>query len=199
MRSLAGLVLLAGPALGGPGAPMRKPTIAVAVVGDSSGTTLDVLGPILRDAFGAEVVEAPPVELPRSAFDPARRQWLSTGLLDVLAAAKKPAWDRLLGIADVDLFATGLNFVFGEADPDRGVAVFSIARLRSGADDALFRRREATEAIHELGHAFGLSHCENPDCVMWFSNSLAESDRKGTRFCADHTRALAGALSRLRR
>ena len=199
MSSLAGLLLLAGPALSGPGAPTRKPTIAVAIVGDSSGAPLDPLGPILRDAFGAEVVGAPRVELPRTAFDPSRRQWRSTGLLDVLAAAKKPAWDRLLGIADVDLYAPGLNFVFGEADPGRGIAVFSVARLRSAADDALFRRREATEAIHELGHAFGLSHCENPDCVMWFSNTLAESDRKGTRFCADHAPALADAISRLRR
>jgi predicted Zn-dependent protease len=27
-------------------------------------------------------------------------------------------------------------------------------------------------------------------CVMWFSNTLAESDRKGTRFCAAHAAEL---------
>jgi len=38
-----------------------------------------------------------------------------------------PDWLRLLGIAEVDLYAPDLNFVFGEADERRGVAVFSTA------------------------------------------------------------------------
>jgi len=28
--------------------------------------------------------------------------------------------------------------------------------------------------IGELGHTFGLGHCENPRCVMFFSNSLMD-------------------------
>lgn len=66
----------------------------------------------------------------------------------------------------------------------RGVAVFSLARLRSGADEALLSRRAETEAVHELGHTYGLSHYDDPTCVMWFSNTLSESDRKGPNFCA---------------
>jgi hypothetical protein len=27
------------------------------------------------------------------------------------------------------------------------------------------------EAMHELGHTFGLGHCADPACVMWFSNN----------------------------
>jgi archaemetzincin len=114
-----------------------------------------------------------------------------TRLLDALASAKRPQWERLLGIAGVDLYVPELNFVFGEADPRRGVAVFSLSRLRAGADEVLFLRRAATEAIHELGHTYGLSHCADPTCVMWFSNTLAESDRKGTRFCPRHAREIA--------
>ena len=135
--------------------------------------------PAVAAAFARDVVVSEAVDLPVSARDERRRQYLSTALLDVVERAHRPAWERLLGVADVDLFAAGLNFVFGEADPRAGVAVMSLARLRH-ADTEVFRRRAETEAIHELGHAYGLGHCGNPRCVMWFSNTLAETDRKGT-------------------
>jgi predicted Zn-dependent protease len=31
---------------------------------------------------------------------------------------------------------------------------------------------------------------------MWFSNTLAETDRKSTEFCAAHARALARMIAR---
>ena len=58
----------------------------------------------------------------------------------------------------------------------------------------LFARRASTEAIHEVGHAYGLAHGKVPECVMWFSTTLAETDRKGTEFCSTHAAALKRAL-----
>ena len=172
-------------------APARKPLIAVAMIGDAPRSLVDELAPILRETFGAEVVAAPPMPLTPGAWNASRGQYLSTALLDRLADARKPEWERLLGIAEVDLYVPDLNVVFGEADRERGVAVFSVDRLRSGADEALLVRRAATEAVHELGHTWGLSHCSKPTCVMWFSNTLAETDRKGFGFCAEHARQRA--------
>lgn len=50
-------------------------------------------------------------------------------------------------------------------------------------DPARFRRRALTEAVHELGHTWGLTHCPNSHCVMHFSNTLADTDVKGSTFC----------------
>jgi archaemetzincin len=189
MKSLALLLgMVAG--MGRTPPPASKPTIALAVIGDAPRSIIEELTPILRETFGAEIVAAPSLALPASSWNASRRQYLSTNLLDALASAKRPEWERLLGIADVDLYVPDLNFVFGEADSRRGVAVFSLARLRAGAAAQLFSRRAATEAIHELGHTYGLSHCDKPTCVMWFSNTLSESDRKGTRFCPEHAKEL---------
>jgi archaemetzincin len=177
--------------------PAGKRVIAVAPVADAPAEAVSLLLPVLRETFGAEVVIAPAVPLPSTAYDRRRRQHLSTALLDALAQARRPGWDRLLGVADVDLFVPELNFVFGEGDPHRGVAVFSLQRLRAeGEGSGLFARRAATEAIHELGHSYGLGHCGDAHCVMWFSNSLAETDRKGPRFCSAHAAELRRLTAR---
>lgn len=52
-------------------------------------------------------------------------------------------------------------------------------------DQGLFHKRVLTEAVHELGHTYGLGHCKNLRCVMFFSNSLVDTDRKGPEFCPD--------------
>src|SRR5262249_62306269 len=106
-------------------ARVDKTVIAVAPVGEASREAIEAVLPEIRKAFGVETILAPRVAMPASAYEPARRQTLSTAILDVLAAAKRPEWERLLGVADVDLYVPDLNFVFGEADSRRGVAVFS--------------------------------------------------------------------------
>ncbi len=54
----------------------------------------------------------------------------------------------------------------------------------------LFKERALKEAIHELGHLLGLGHCPNPACVMFFSNSLGDTDRKGPGLCPECRRRL---------
>ncbi|MCX7000071.1 MAG: archaemetzincin family Zn-dependent metalloprotease [Candidatus Sumerlaeota bacterium] len=126
--------------------------------------------------------------MPMEAFNPARRQYLSTALLNLLSEKFMAPGRRILGVCESDLYVPELNFVFGEADMKRGVAVISLSRLHQEfyglpPDEKIFMRRALTEAVHELGHTYGLPHCRDPHCVMFFSNSLADTDRKGYRFC----------------
>jgi len=170
--------------------PRRR--IMLASLARSEDSVLKELVPILREAFGADIGIAAVIPLSEDAYDPSRDQYRSSALVEALVRHKQPEWERLLGITDVDLYTMGLNFVFGQADIERSVALFSLARLH--ADRDRFVQRAATEAIHELAHTYGLTHCKNPRCVMWFSNTLEESDRKGTRFCEAHAQALHRAI-----
>jgi archaemetzincin len=78
--------------------------------------------------------------------------------------------------------------VFGQAHIDGMVSAIYLPRLRQEfyglkPDKSLFYQRIVKEAIHELGHAFGLKHCNNAMCVMYFSNSLPDTDIKQNSFC----------------
>jgi archaemetzincin len=171
---------------------VKPPVIAIAPVGAAPPGSLEALVPEIAAAFAfrCDVTVVAGVELPARALDHRRGQYLATEILGVLERARRPEWECLLGVANVDLWADGFNFVFGEADPGAGVAVMSLARLGDPAG-AAFSRRAAVEAIHEVGHTYGLAHCLDPRCVMWFSNTLGETDRKNARFCATHARQVA--------
>ncbi len=133
-----------------------------------------------------------------SAFNPLRNQYLSTPLLLQLAKKKPEDAFMILGIFDGDLYADGLNFIFGHAEPYQGVAIISIHRLREEfyykkENLILFQKRALKEAVHELGHLFGLSHCLESTCVMFFSNSIIDTDKKTFRLC----RICEGKLKRI--
>jgi archaemetzincin len=140
----------------------------------------------LNVIFGLATEVGPVVQDLETAFDKRRGQYVSWVLLKLIEP--EAGRDKTLGITDVDLYARDLNYVFGQADPTAQVAVISLARLKpefegGQPDDLLLRERVLKEAVHELGHTFGLKHCEDQHCVMHFSNSLVDTDRKGAIFC----------------
>jgi Predicted Zn-dependent proteases len=89
---------------------------------------------------------------------------------------------KVVGITDVDLYEEGLNFVFGVGELNGRCALVSIHRLKT-PDERLFFERTFKELNRELGHTFGLLHCNSPRCVMNFSNSVLEVDQKSRFFC----------------
>jgi archaemetzincin len=128
--------------------------------------------------------------VPEDAFNKSRRQYRSDMILSKVHSyvEKEKNLDRILGIVDIDIFVPNLNFVFGEAECPGKAALISLWRLKPefyGAPSKmeLFVERITKEAVHELGHTFGLGHCSNPFCVMFFSNSIFDTDRKKSLFC----------------
>ena len=102
----------------------------------------------------------------------------------------------VIGITDTDLTATGYEFVFGYALPDRSAAIVSLHRLRDmppheWAKDIALNERATKEILHEAGHLLKLQHCPDPMCVMHYSQTLHDTDRKSERFCAHCARELS--------
>lgn len=155
--------------------------------GEIGGNILLYLQAELRKIFGCLATINQPIPVLKEAYMPERKQYLSDLFLDTLKADGNKR-KTVLGITDENLYTPGLNFVFGQADPQHLAAVISLNLLRQEnyglpPDEGLLKERSLKEAVHEIGHTLGMPHCPDGSCVMHFSNSLMDTDYKKPYFC----------------
>jgi archaemetzincin len=172
-----------------------KNRIALLPVGDFDRRLAQRLCSPLAAEFAAECSLLSQSLDPQSAFHPEREQHHSTELLAALQPFAATGNWRVVGLAAVDLYIPILTFVFGEAQMGGPCAVLSTHRLRQecyglAADPDLLFARTLKEAVHELGHTVGLTHCDDYECAMGSSHSVEWIDLKGTSLCV-HCRAAA--------
>jgi archaemetzincin len=160
--------------------------IYTAPIGEIEPELLNYLNAELKKVYGYPCKIASRVWVPEIAYNADRGQYNAEVLMSKIMEQMPSDAKRLLGVIDADLFMPDLNFVFGLAYVN--TAVIALTRLRpeyygEEKNERLFKERALKEAIHELGHTFGLAHCPDIRCVMHFSNNLADTDIKGPSFC----------------
>jgi archaemetzincin len=124
----------------------------------------------------------------KEAFDSNRSQYNSSLILRQLIMTPPRDAEKILAVLDVDLFIPILTFVFGEAQLKGIGAVVSTRRLDNRfyglpEDREVTTDRLLKEAVHELGHTFGLIHCSQPRCVMNSSTYVENIDLKPAELC----------------
>ena len=117
-------------------------------------------------------------ELPQAAYDPSRKQYMAMMVTDEIANQMTIdiVEERVLVVTNADLYAPDSDFIFGAADPKKGICIISLARLKNGA-------QILKEAVCELARSRGLDYCKDPKCVMHFPKDISDIDRKKDSFC----------------
>ncbi len=156
------------------------------------------------ETFGGEIKRLPPAEEPSSGFDPQSRQYSASTLLRHLINTTPADAVKIVGVTRYDLFIPMLSFVFGFAQVNGPAAVISLARLRQEfyslpANVGLLSLRAAKEAVHELGHCFGLFHCPDRSCAMALSTTVQGVDGKLPDLCPACSMMLSDHVSQLLR
>jgi len=142
------------------------------ISGDKIQIIKNVLTNTYKDILKVYIDEE--IELIDEAYTLQRRQYNAEILLNYLIRNKKRGIG--LWVVSKDIYSSGMNFVFGLAQPFKG-AILSIYRL-------LNKRLIEKEVVHEVGHVLGLPHCSN-NCVMQYSNSLWEAEIKPSYLCEE--------------
>lgn len=131
------------------------------------------------------------LKAPNEYFNQRKAKWNAQALLFQLREEflkRREGKFMVLGIFPNDMYADGLNFVYGLSERNGTFSVISHFRLDEKFygrhfDQKILSERVTKEAIHEIGHMLNLPHCTNKKCVMSFSPNIFFVDRKTANFC----------------
>jgi archaemetzincin len=132
-------------------------------VGSTEDEVLTVLEQKLHQLLDWEIRRGVQMQMPSTAFNAVRKQYEALQVIRAMVEATPNDATR--------------------------VALMSLARLRQEfyglpANKELMMTRAVKEALHELGHTFGLVHCPTSPCVMTLANDIQHVDEKESEFCS---------------
>lgn len=117
-----------------------------------------------------------------------RSMYRSTELLNYFSENVPEETGKILFITDHDLYSPVFSKFYGEAQLNGKTGILSLFHLKEENRNKIKNKqillsRVEKEAIHEVGHLFGLIHCSDVNCVMHLSSSINDIDVKSSSFC----------------
>lgn len=119
-----------------------------------------------------------------------KQEQIRTGyILDELLIPNLPAdAAALIAFTNEDLYPDkNFNYVFGQANLEKRVGVWSLYRLQEAVNENVFLLRTLKISAHETGHIFSMHHCTKYECLMSDTNHLGETDSRPADACPECT------------
>jgi archaemetzincin len=166
----------------------KKTAIGVFAFGDIPPVYLQVIAAHISGYLKLDADILPSLGQPEYALDEHRFQYDCGVILKTVNPDRFKGYEKVVGVLTVDLFVPIFTHVYGEARQGGKIALVSTYRLqnnprKASVPSSLIYERTAKVAMHELGHLFNLSHCDDNKCLMHFSGSLNDLDHIPVYFC----------------
>jgi archaemetzincin len=157
---------------------------------------LETLCDGLKKTFDQDCMIQKSMKPPAFARVTGSNRYIGARLLEALPIQKD---ELVLGITRLDLSMIGYEYTSGLSDLPNHRAIISVFRLQSSPAEKLengeqFTDRVIKRAIHELGHSFGLPHCDDTQCVMHYSDTPEDMDGKSCLLCEKCEAAISERL-----
>jgi len=174
---------------------MNCQTIFLLPIDEVEKTILEHLGNVLQKTFKIpfQIISCDNVPLHSEGLLH-ENKYNSTAVLLYITQGKclndnlKLSTSKVLIISQLDLYSPIFSYLYGEAQLNGTAALISLFRLHQEfyylpPNPDIFLSRCEKEALHELGHTFGLVHCRDKNCVMYPSSTIQDTDTKSNSFC----------------
>jgi len=168
--------------------------IRIIPVGNVPGNIINAVRSEFPYILNAKCKVLEPLQFPKESYNHWRKQFDAEKILEILSEDKEAKYiDEefpTLFLVDKDIYYKNLNFVFGLENQRLNASVVSIARLdpefyEKKTNLTILGERVVKECVHEVGHHLGLKHCTHVFCVMSYSPSVEDVDKKEKFFCKD--------------
>ncbi|HKP69937.1 MAG TPA: hypothetical protein VJV05_11685 [Pyrinomonadaceae bacterium] len=164
-------------------APAHGVPVSVAIQ-PFTGVTADEIEAVrdgIMQLYGVDVVVLPERDLPERAYFEPRNRYRAPVLLEELESMG-PETTKVLGVTPADIPDWG---IFGYGSVGGRTCIVSGFRLRRGGVNlAQYLERLQKVANHEVGHTFGLRHCDQTRCLMQDAGGMLRTvDEVSSRPC----------------
>jgi len=162
--------------------------VYIVPVGNVDSEVLTRIVPCLEERFLFQFKTLPAIPVPPQAFNSSKKRYLTSIICENIRDHLPFDAKYLLGITDVDTFEDSSSLLYNFSNPEDIVALVSTQRFNFRGDREVFEKdiffqRILKETTHEIGHLMGFRHCFNNYCVMYFSYSINDTDKKEAFFC----------------
>jgi len=162
--------------------------VYIVPVGEVDTSLLARLLPCLEERFLMSFFVTSPLPVPDNAYNLIKKKYLSSAICEKIGFMMPADAKFALAVTDLDTYDNYSNFVYNHVKSEDRVGLISLYRLDPlhsllPVDRDFYFPRMLKEATHEMGHLMGFRHCFDNNCVMYFSYSISDTDRKGSFFC----------------
>lgn len=171
-------------------ADASKPlVIAVQPMAFADKHLLQVLKQNIAAYYHSNVLLLSNIDLPKEAYYAPRNRYKATKLIWFLKRQKPAEANYIIGVTTKDISTNkgnipdwgimGLGFCPGKS------CVISTFRIKT-SNQTLQEERLVKIALHEIGHNFGLGHCNTKQCFMHAAEgSIKQVDAENVDMCAN--------------
>lgn len=157
--------------------PPKEIKVALQPLGEVPADLPILLKKEIEAFYFSKVEILPAIDFPDSTYYPPRKRYRADKTIAFLRSVKPDRFDKILGVTEKDISTTKGEFkdygIMGLAYRPGRSGIVSTFRCKRNVSKKIATERMIKNTLHELGHNFGLYHCNfSPTCLM--------NDAKGT-------------------